>query len=46
MSKQGGKEDEKWADKKRRHMEYEVGDLVLVKISTLNRHKQEFDKKV
>ena len=29
----------KWTDKKRRHMEYQVGDLVLVKLSTLDRHK-------
>ena len=29
----------KWADKKRRHMEYQVGDLVLVKLSTLDRYK-------
>ena len=29
----------KWADKKRRPMEYQVGDLVLVKLSTLDRHK-------
>jgi len=29
----------KWADKKRRHMEYKVGDLVLVKLSILDRHK-------
>ena len=30
----------KWADKKRRHMEYQVGDLVLIKLSTLDRHKE------
>ena len=30
----------KWAGKKRRHMLYQVGDLVLVKLSTLNRHKR------
>ena len=29
----------KWADKKRRHMEYQVGHLVLVKLSTLDHHK-------
>ena len=29
----------KWADKKRRHMEYQVGDLILIKLSTLDRHK-------
>ena len=29
----------KWVDKKMRHMEYQVGDLVLVKLSTLDRHK-------
>jgi len=29
----------KWADEKRRHMEYQVGDLVFVKLSTLDRHK-------
>ncbi|XP_020271048.1 uncharacterized protein LOC109846235 [Asparagus officinalis] len=33
------KKMKKWADKKQRHMEYQVGDLVLVKISTLDRHK-------
>jgi len=29
----------KWADKKMRQIEYQVGDLVLVKLSTLDRHK-------
>ena len=29
----------KWADKKRRHAKYQVGDLVLVRLSTLDRHK-------
>ncbi|XP_020257138.1 uncharacterized protein LOC109833751 [Asparagus officinalis] len=33
------KKMKKWADKKRRHMEYQVGDLVLVKLSTLDQHK-------
>jgi len=30
----------KWDDKKRRHMDYHVGDLVLVKLSTLDRYKR------
>ncbi|PKI46790.1 hypothetical protein CRG98_032827 [Punica granatum] len=29
----------KWADKKRRHVEYSVGDLVLVKLHNILRHK-------
>ena len=29
----------KWADKKRRHMEYQVRYMVLVKLSTLDQHK-------
>ncbi|PKI68931.1 hypothetical protein CRG98_010690 [Punica granatum] len=29
----------KWADKKRRHVEYSVGDLVLAKLHNILRHK-------
>jgi len=34
----GTKRMKKWANKKMRHMKYQVGDLVLVKLSTLDRH--------
>ena len=33
------KKMKKWADKKRKHMEYQVGDIVFVKLSTLDQHK-------